>query len=43
MMKKENLPQKICIVCELPFTWRKKWEKNWTKVKYCSERCKRNK
>jgi hypothetical protein len=24
MMKKENLTLKICIVCELPFTWRKK-------------------
>jgi len=25
------------------FTWRKKWEKNWEAVKYCSERCRRNK
>jgi len=42
-MKKENLPTKICLVCGLPFTWRKKWAKNWAEVKYCSERCRRNK
>ncbi|MFY7899403.1 MAG: DUF2256 domain-containing protein, partial [Chitinophagaceae bacterium] len=30
---KLNLPTKICIVCNLPFTWRKKWEKNWDAVK----------
>jgi len=42
-MKKQHLPQKVCLVCKLQFTWRKKWEKNWDEVKYCSERCKRNK
>ena len=42
-MKKVHLPQKICVVCDRPFTWRKKWKKNWENVKYCSERCKRNK
>jgi hypothetical protein len=42
-MKKSDLPQKICLVCKKPYTWRKKWEKNWNEVKYCSERCKRNK
>lgn len=42
-MKKQYLPQKVCVVCERPFSWRKKWEKNWENVKYCSERCKRNK
>ena len=26
-MKKSDLPRKICPVCGLPFTWRKKWEK----------------
>ncbi|MFM8753701.1 MAG: DUF2256 domain-containing protein, partial [Phenylobacterium sp.] len=24
-----------------PFAWRKKWEKVWDEVKYCSERCRR--
>ena len=23
MIKKENLPSKICLICERPFTWRK--------------------
>ena len=43
MHRKQSLPQKICIVCDRPFTWRKKWERDWDEVKYCSERCKRNK
>jgi len=42
-MKKENLPEKNCIVCQRPFKWRKKWERVWDEVKYCSERCRRNK
>ncbi|MDC3130664.1 DUF2256 domain-containing protein [bacterium] len=43
MHKKIFLPSKICVTCNLPFKWRKKWEKNWKDVKYCSERCSRNK
>ncbi|MEO1259705.1 MAG: DUF2256 domain-containing protein [Bacteroidota bacterium] len=42
-MRKENLPEKICPVCSRPFKWRKKWERNWQEIKYCSERCRRNK
>lgn len=42
-VKKQNLPSKICPVCQKPFTWRKKWEKNWDDVKYCSDRCLTNK
>ncbi|MGV8992817.1 MAG: DUF2256 domain-containing protein [Flavobacterium sp.] len=42
-MKKSDLPTKICETCGLPFTWRKKWEKNWDEVKYCSQRCRINK
>ncbi|WP_414827467.1 DUF2256 domain-containing protein [Alteromonas sp. H39] len=38
-MKKSDLPQKVCPVCQRPFSWRKKWEKNWEQVKYCSRRC----
>ncbi|CEL95326.1 unnamed protein product [Vitrella brassicaformis CCMP3155] len=38
---KSNLPSKICVVCERPFEWRKKWERCWDEVKYCSERCRR--
>ncbi|MDX1761823.1 MAG: DUF2256 domain-containing protein [Christiangramia sp.] len=43
MTKKQQLPEKICPVCSRPFKWRKKWEKDWENVKYCSEKCRRNK
>ncbi|HQS03412.1 MAG: hypothetical protein B7Y07_08555 [Halothiobacillus sp. 24-54-40] len=36
---KAHLPQKICLVCQRPFTWRKKWAKDWAQVKYCSDAC----
>jgi hypothetical protein len=39
-VKKENLPQKVCEICEKPFTWRKKWEDCWEEVKTCSNSCK---
>ena len=41
MRKKSDLPTKTCLCCGLPFTWRKKWERDWEQVKYCSERCRR--
>ncbi|WP_306016898.1 DUF2256 domain-containing protein [Oceanicaulis sp. MMSF_3324] len=37
--RKADLPQKTCPVCQRPFAWRKKWERNWESVKYCSRRC----
>jgi hypothetical protein len=47
MMKKKiaksNLPEKPCLVCGRNFTWRKKWEKGWDDVKYCSDKCRMNK
>jgi hypothetical protein len=42
-VKKENLPEKICITCGRPFAWRKKWGKVWDEVKYCSDGCKKAK
>ncbi|MDB4096411.1 DUF2256 domain-containing protein [Methylophilaceae bacterium] len=42
-MKKNLLDTKICKVCNKPFSWRKKWKKVWNEVKYCSERCRREK
>jgi hypothetical protein len=36
---KSYLPQKICAACKKPFSWRKKWEKNWAEVKFCSRAC----
>ena len=41
--KKGQLPTKICATCGLPFEYRKKWRNNWADVKYCSEKCQRNK
>ncbi|MFZ9308942.1 MAG: DUF2256 domain-containing protein [Candidatus Nanopelagicales bacterium] len=38
-VKKQNLPEKICLHCQRPFTWRKKWEKDWENVLYCSKSC----
>jgi hypothetical protein len=38
-VKKENLPQKVCVVCQRPFTWRKKWEDCWEEVSTCSKSC----
>jgi hypothetical protein len=40
--KKGQLPTKICPVCSRPFEWRKKWERDWESVTYCSERCRKN-
>ncbi|MGF1532434.1 MAG: DUF2256 domain-containing protein [Bernardetiaceae bacterium] len=40
--KKGDLPQKDCLACGRPFAWRKKWASCWEEVKYCSERCRRN-
>ena len=42
-VKKQNLPEKICCTCERPFSWRKKWAKEWDNVKYCSKKCRTKK
>ena len=38
-VKKQHLPEKICRRCGRPFTWRKKWDRDWEQVLYCSDRC----
>lgn len=38
-VKKQNLPTKICISCQKEFVWRKKWERDWEQVKFCSKKC----
>jgi hypothetical protein len=43
MVRKGDLSEKICLTCEKPFAWRKKWARDWDQVKYCSERCRRQK
>ncbi|NBR05482.1 MAG: DUF2256 domain-containing protein [Planctomycetes bacterium] len=42
MKTNKSKPFKICQTCQRPFSWRKKWEKVWNDVKYCSEKCNRN-
>ncbi|WP_278034255.1 DUF2256 domain-containing protein [Flavobacterium nitratireducens] len=42
-VKKQHLPSKICVSCNRPFAWRKKWEKDWEQVKYCSTKCRSQK
>jgi len=42
-VKKTNLPEKICVSCQRPFSWRKKWEKDWENVKYCRKKNKNEK
>ncbi|MDB2475449.1 MAG: DUF2256 domain-containing protein [Rhodobacteraceae bacterium] len=43
MRKKSDLPTKLCSTCGLPFTWRKKWEKTWDEVRFCSQKCRSQK
>jgi hypothetical protein len=30
---------KICVACGRTIEWRRKWERNWAEVRYCSDRC----
>lgn len=32
---------KACVVCGRTIEWRKKWERNWDDVRYCSDACRR--
>ncbi|MEQ8441944.1 MAG: DUF2256 domain-containing protein [Alphaproteobacteria bacterium] len=41
MRKRADLPTKTCEACGLPFSWRRKWARDWSAVKYCSDRCRR--
>ena len=34
-------PPKPCAACGREMTWRKKWERDWENVKYCSDACRR--
>jgi hypothetical protein len=35
-------PSKLCLACGRPFAWRRKWERDWENVKFCSDRCRRD-
>lgn len=41
MSRRHNLPVKTCRHCGRSFSWRKKWERDWPRVVYCSDRCRR--
>lgn len=32
-------PEKLCVVCGRRIEWRKKWERDWDNVKFCSKSC----
>jgi hypothetical protein len=36
---KADLPEKTCAACKRPFTWRKKWARDWENVRFCSDKC----
>ena len=43
MRKKPDLPSKTCAACKRPFVWRKKWQRDWDNVRFCSDRCRAKK
>lgn len=38
-----RIEEKVCVVCGRSIAWRKKWERDWANVKYCSDACRRGK
>ena len=34
---------KPCVACGRTIEWRKKWQRDWENVKYCSDACRRHK
>lgn len=36
-------PPKPCLACGRTIEWRKKWERDWDEVRYCSAACRRRK
>jgi hypothetical protein len=36
-------PPKTCLTCGRAIEWRRKWERDWEQVRYCSEACRRSK
>lgn len=46
MAARRNAPApepKSCAACGRTIEWRKKWERSWEQVRYCSDACRRNK
>ena len=40
MHTKLKLDSKVCVKCNKAFNWRKKWERDWSSVQFCSKKCK---
>ena len=38
----KDVPTKTCASCGRTIEWRKKWERNWDEVRYCSDACRRH-
>jgi hypothetical protein len=38
-MASKPLPTKLCAACARPFAWRRKWARDWEKVRFCSDAC----
>jgi len=36
-------PPRTCATCGRSITWRKKWERDWDNVKFCSDTCRSHK
>jgi hypothetical protein len=39
---KASLPSKPCAACGRAMSWRKRWAKNWSEVKFCSDACRKH-
>lgn len=40
---KNGRPPKVCAACGRAFEWRKKWERDWENVRFCSDACRTGK
>ena len=40
---KASLASKPCAGCGRPMSWRKRWAKTWSEVKFCSDACRQGK
>ncbi len=38
-MKPGSHPAKTCLRCGRTIEWRKKWERDWDTIRYCSDAC----
>lgn len=42
MAPADKTRDKTCAACGRRITWRKKWERNWDEVRWCSAACRRH-